>query len=342
MPLVTVAMPVYNDAPYVGEAIRSILGQTLRDLELLVVDDGSTDATPDILAACGDRRIRVLRHSRNLGCAVARNTALDAADSIYFAWMDADDLALPCRLERQCSFLGAHMDVSICGAGIQLFHQARGDMTFPADPLDIQGTTVFHPALCNPVVMMRLADIRAAQLSYDTAFSRAQDFVFWCDALLKHGLKAVNLRDVLHRYRFFIRPDSAEWHLKALRQHVMPALGLACTEDELALHTALVYQQRTAMVRRYGVEAIFTWLERLATHCRHQNLPFAHVVLRCARQEAERTIAWSPHFLSSFRRYNRCSLAKHHAAWDKYGITLARWLKARASRILDASDVSTD
>lgn len=95
---VSVIMPAYNGERYLAEAIRSVLGQTHADLELLVVDDGSTDATADIVRATGDMRLRYV-HQDNAGEAAARNTGLDLAAGDLIAWNDADDISLPHRLE---------------------------------------------------------------------------------------------------------------------------------------------------------------------------------------------------------------------------------------------------
>jgi glycosyltransferase involved in cell wall biosynthesis len=103
-PVVSVVLPVYNGARTVGRAIDSILGQGLADLEVLVVNDGSTDSTADVLAARGDPRMRILTQE-NLGLVAALNRGIAAARGRYVARMDADDEALPQRLERQVAFL---------------------------------------------------------------------------------------------------------------------------------------------------------------------------------------------------------------------------------------------
>ena len=98
-PEITVAMPTYNAAAYLREAMDSILAQTFEDIELLVVDDGSTDVTLAIAneAAKSDSRVRIERLPDNWGRATARNMALGRARGRYLAWMDADDIALPRR-----------------------------------------------------------------------------------------------------------------------------------------------------------------------------------------------------------------------------------------------------
>ena len=119
MPAVSVIMPAYNVAPYVGDALRSALAQTFTDLEVLVVDDGSTDATADVVAgiAARDPRVRLIRQP-NRGLAGARNTGLRSARGDVFALLDSDDLWEPEFLAEQVAILRAHPDVhTVTGNG---------------------------------------------------------------------------------------------------------------------------------------------------------------------------------------------------------------------------------
>lgn len=100
-PTVSVIIPAYNRATTILHAIRSVLGQTFQDFELIVVDDGSTDLTGAAVQNTLDRRIRLLRHEKNLGAAAARNTGMQAARGAYVAWLDSDDEWLPGKLEIQ-------------------------------------------------------------------------------------------------------------------------------------------------------------------------------------------------------------------------------------------------
>ena len=111
-------MSVHDDAAFVGEAVESVLGQTLGDLELLVVDDGSTDTTPDVLAGFTDSRVTVLRNDAVLGLATSLNRGLDTAQGRYVARLDADDVALPDRLARQVERLHARPAAAAVGTAV--------------------------------------------------------------------------------------------------------------------------------------------------------------------------------------------------------------------------------
>ena len=118
MPRVSVLMPAYNAAPYVAGAVESVLAQTYGDFEFVIIDVGSTDATPDILAdyAARDHRIRLARNEANLGLIRSLNRGLEIARGEFVARFDADDLSRPERLERQVSFFNGNPDHVLVGA----------------------------------------------------------------------------------------------------------------------------------------------------------------------------------------------------------------------------------
>lgn len=114
-------MPVHNAQATVAAAIRSILGQTYRDWELLILDDGSTDATAETVADFRDSRLRVVAGGGNLGLAARLNQAISMAQGSFFARMDADDIAYPLRLEAQVKFLQQHPECDLLGCGAVFF-----------------------------------------------------------------------------------------------------------------------------------------------------------------------------------------------------------------------------
>ncbi|MDD7392954.1 MAG: glycosyltransferase family 2 protein [Eubacteriales bacterium] len=106
--LVSIIMPSYNTAAYIGESIRSVLAQTYENWELLIVDDCSTDQTDEVVAAFCDPRIRYFKNAHNSGAAVSRNYALREAKGEWIAFLDSDDLWMPEKLERQLRFMKEH------------------------------------------------------------------------------------------------------------------------------------------------------------------------------------------------------------------------------------------
>lgn len=115
-PKVSLIMKVYNGERYLREAIDSILAQTFCDFELLILDDGSTDGSADVVGEYSDERIRFLQNEQNMGLCATQNRALEEAKGTYIAVMDCDDISYPTRFERQTEYLDTHEDVIMCGS----------------------------------------------------------------------------------------------------------------------------------------------------------------------------------------------------------------------------------
>jgi glycosyltransferase involved in cell wall biosynthesis len=126
MPRVSVVIPAYNHARYVGEAIRSVLAQTFQDFEVIVVDDGSTDETGEVVAALKEPRITYVRQS-NRGQAAARNTGIRASSGEYVAFLDDDDLWLPDKLETQVGVLDSRAEVALVCSDHYVFDEQTGE-----------------------------------------------------------------------------------------------------------------------------------------------------------------------------------------------------------------------
>ena len=137
---VSAVMPTYNAAGYLREAIDSVIAQSFTDWELIVIDDGSEDETPEILASVHDPRIKVRRLAAHSGRAAARNAGLDLATGRYVAMCDSDDISLPHRFATQAAFLDAHPDVDVVSGHMMVFDDRsapRRGMTFPEASADI-------------------------------------------------------------------------------------------------------------------------------------------------------------------------------------------------------------
>jgi glycosyltransferase involved in cell wall biosynthesis len=123
LPIVSVVMSTYNGERFLKEAIESVLSQTLRDFELLIVDDCSTDRTAHIIQSFEDPRIFCIKTGINSGYSAARNVGLKEARGKYIACMDHDDISLPDRLERQASFLESHPSIGLVACGYEVINE---------------------------------------------------------------------------------------------------------------------------------------------------------------------------------------------------------------------------
>ena len=118
LPILSVLMPVFNSELFVAEAIESILNQTFKDFEFLILDDASTDKSFEIIKDFGkrDSRIKVCQNEKNLGVVESRNKLINLSKGKYIAWLDSDDIAIKTRLEKQVNFLEEHPEIGMVGA----------------------------------------------------------------------------------------------------------------------------------------------------------------------------------------------------------------------------------
>lgn len=219
VPSITVLMSVYNGERYLREAIESILNQTFSDFEFMVIDDGSTDKSWPILAeyAEQDSRLVLIRNQENIGLAKSLNKGLALARGKYIARMDADDVSMPQRFEKQVVFLETHSKIGILGTQcwfIDTNGQEQELDEAPTDELQLRWTSLFGNPFRHPTVMIRGDVLRKNGLKYDEAFRVTQDYEFWT-RILKYT-DGANLSTRLLKYRngYGISSTQAEMQLK--------------------------------------------------------------------------------------------------------------------------------
>ncbi|MBI5471069.1 MAG: glycosyltransferase [Ignavibacteriae bacterium] len=181
MPTVSVVFPVYNGERYVREAIESILRQTFADFELIVVDDGSNDATPAIIKSFTDSRIRVLTNPRNVGIIATLNRAIRDAEGEFVCRMDADDIAAPERLQVQMEFLRLHPNVAMVGSNVVIIDESGVTIAteeLPQSNAEIRSAMFVHNPFAHGSVMLR-RDVLNAVGAYDNRFLHNEDYDLW-------------------------------------------------------------------------------------------------------------------------------------------------------------------
>ncbi|MGZ4314343.1 MAG: glycosyltransferase [Gaiellaceae bacterium] len=182
MPLVSFLLAAHNGARYLGAAVESALSQTVEDLELIVIDDASTDETPALLAAVGDPRLSVLRNDQQEGLAASLNRGLDAATGRYVARLDDDDVAVPKRLERQLARLRDQPEVAIVGSSVVDLDAegVRGRThVLPADGAALRWHALFSSPFFHPTVLVDRELLDRHGLRYDSAFLESEDYDLW-------------------------------------------------------------------------------------------------------------------------------------------------------------------
>ncbi|MEW5847710.1 MAG: glycosyltransferase [Myxococcota bacterium] len=239
---VSVVMTVHNGAAYVAEACRSILAQTHRELELLVVDDGSEDATAEILRGITDPRLRCLRLDKPLGPFAAANRALDEAQGDLIARLDADDVAEVERVAAQVAYLEAHPEVGLLGSGAT---RIRADGTtldtwrVPVSDVDIRFMSLLGCCLIHSSVMVRAELLRGAHERYREDPPVAGDYDLWTRLLPR--TRAAALPEPLVRYRVWDgsisvrrRAEQERLHTAIARRWMAETLGLGATDEDVA------------------------------------------------------------------------------------------------------------
>lgn len=201
MTKLTVGLNVYNGMPFLPEAVDSLLNQTLQDFELVIVNDGSTDDSAEYLNSLTDPRVRVI-HQENGGCSVASNVVIKQCTTPYLARMDADDIAMPDRLQKQLDFMERHPEVGMVGTQtVCMGDQSVGkkSIKLPASHEAIWDALISgHHAMCHPTVMMRTSVIQGIDGYWQ--YGELDDDT---DMMLRMGeaAKLANLDEPLYRYR---------------------------------------------------------------------------------------------------------------------------------------------
>lgn len=204
MPTVTCVMPAYNAEKYITEAIESILNQTYKDFEFIIIDDGSSDNTPNIIEkyANTDERIVYLANEENKGVSYTRNRGLAAAKGKYIAVMDADDIAHKERFQKQVEYMEQNEDIGVLGAAYFSFAENKDDgkdIIMPAEDKEIKLYALHSSPIANPTAMIRKSVIDENNFRYDEEYDGAEDYEFW--QRMTKITKFHNLSEVLMRCR---------------------------------------------------------------------------------------------------------------------------------------------
>lgn len=199
-PLVSILMPIYKTAPYLRDAMDSVLSQTYTNFELIVLNDCSPDNAEEILDRYDDPRIIRYLGTENQGLSNVLNIGLDMAKGKYIARMDSDDISLPERLQTQVNYLESHTDIDLCSCGMKLFGAKDGEWVRESDPEKVKITALFFSPILHASSVWRKESFERASLRFRQEMVPAEDYDLWTRALLA-GLKLINLPQVLYKYR---------------------------------------------------------------------------------------------------------------------------------------------
>lgn len=203
-PKISVIMPVFNSQNYLREAIESILNQTFRDFEFIIINDASTDESLNIINSYNDSRIQVIDNSLNKGAPLSLNLGLQLASGEYIARMDADDISFPERFSKQVEYLDQNFHISVLGTNVIEIDQKGKPITgypskYPSDPNLIRWLLLFKNCLRHPTVMARRSFFEAVGV-FNDEWRPAADYHLWLRAAYKYSYS--NLTEALLYYRW--------------------------------------------------------------------------------------------------------------------------------------------
>jgi glycosyltransferase involved in cell wall biosynthesis len=269
-PKVTAVIPVYNREKYVSEAIDSVLSQTFKDFELLVIDDGSTDRSREVVRSYHDSRIRCVMNDSNEGIPKTRNKGVRLAQGEYLAFLDSDDWAYPERFAKQVAFLDSHPDYAAVGTWVvEMDEKGRSLRRIQRRPVfsdEIAAQRLFSQGIANPTSMARTAVLR--EYEHREEYGLSEDFDLWARIAVKH--KLATLPEVLVRGRRHGGRISREQahRVKDLRLTIyaaqLHALGIAFTDTDLERHFLLRSMRKQGFTPDLAyLEWADAWLQRL-------------------------------------------------------------------------------
>ena len=270
-PIVSILMPVHNATSTLEETLRSLAEQTFRDYEIVAVENGSTDDSLSMLQKWADRdeRIKVV-HLDEGNLAKALNHGLTLVKGRYVARMDADDIALPQRLERQVDYLSQHPEVAVCGTQVILWNgDQETKSAYPETDGEIRSRLLFENTMAHPSVMLNREKIPQDLFIYrlyDGEYQAAEDYEWWC-RLARNGCRFYNLKSFEVKYRRHAAQSTQQVKRKFsssssfIRQEHMTALGLFRKEEDKTIHDLITHWQSHPNFE--GFQKAYQWLNFL-------------------------------------------------------------------------------
>ncbi len=329
-PTVSVIIPVYNGERYVADAIGSILSQSFKDFELILIDDASTDGSLEVLRSHDDPRIRIVRNDVNLGLARTHNRGLDLARGRYLAMLDHDDWSEPERLAKQVAFLDRHEDHVLVGSWAAIMDAQgrirRRQKRYPLCAEEIQAGLLFGCCVFHPSITARTDVMQAYR--YRDHYAICDDFDLFVRLARSH--KLANLPSVLVRHRRHeSRTSERNAHLKqgenvAIFRDQLAELGVSLTELDLERHFLLGQMKTLGFCPdRAYLDWAEDWLSRLQAanrqRLRYSEPAFSSAVRKMwlkACWHASGNVGWP-----AWRRYFHSNLRE--GVWSIVGESLA-------------------
>lgn len=241
LPLVSVLMPVYNSDKYVKQAIDSILQQSYKEFELIIVNDGSKDNSLSIIKSYNDQRIKLISNPENKGLIYCLNFGITQCKGKYIARMDADDISLPERLQEQVKYMELNPNVGVCGCDYIQFKNAtekrhKADVDYDT----ILSYMIFNCSIVHPSLIIRKSVLESLDTVFNMDFKHAEDYELWSRLIFETKFSAVS--KVLFKYRLHeqqVTEVNKQAQIKTanlVRKIFLQKIGFNFSDDELLTH----------------------------------------------------------------------------------------------------------
>lgn len=280
MPKISILMPVYNAQKYLIEAVDSILNQTFKDWELIIINDGSTDSSRELLSQIADDRVIIVDNEKNLGLIDTLNKGINLCRGEYIARMDADDISVNKRIEKQVQFMDSHPHHIMCGTNALVIDnngKITGKIRNLTDNQSLQINLLFSNPFIHPSMMIR-SDILKKNL-YDKQYKHIEDYELWCRIALRG--KVANLEDDLLLYRWHdsnISVINAETQIqlkKEINKRQLERFGLTPDDHELHAHNITFNLYHLGTKQEISVDKINNveeWFNKLSIQNKKLNI----------------------------------------------------------------------
>ena len=317
---ISVVMPAYNAEQYIAEAIESILNQTFTDFELIIIDDGSTDRTIEIIEGYKDPRIRFYRNEQNAGVALTLNRGIELAKGEFVARMDSDDIAELNRLEMQLNYMNAHPEVAVLGTGIELFGIQHGTKQFSQSYEELKIDLLFSSCFAHPTVMMRTELLRGGNYSYNPAFSRMEDYDLWDRISAQHPI--ASLPDILLRYRIHPaqvtqkRTSEDIQQIRSIKLRQLARLGIGSSDK--GVECFLQYCDGSFSITKDDILLLSRFFETLKENNLKKQFYDAKILEKCLKSIVERLLYKLP-FQDAVAITKNCGISGISFATERLG-----------------------
>ena len=265
-PLVSVLLPVYNAEKYIEESLKSILDQSYQNLEIIIIDDGSTDRSAEIINSFEDQRVRYLRNETNIRLIRTLNKGIDLAKGKYLARMDADDIAKPERILKQVQLMEYQPKVGVCGSWVNIFGAVKPrTWKYDANNSELYMRMLFKSPFAHPSTMIRCSILRDHNIRYREQFLHAEDYYFWFE--MSKYCEFANIQESLLEYRIHENQVGAnnrhlqETNTSEIVSKILWDRGIEHSGEHLKLHQKLSGSMR--IQSKIEFHRVINWTQQL-------------------------------------------------------------------------------